>query len=64
MAYVGFKKLKKKIQSSGKSAKSAGAIAASTGRKKYGKKKFQAAAAKGKKMKGMSAMKKRTTKKR
>ena len=64
MAYVGFKKLKKKIQSSGKSAKSAGAIAASIGRKKYGKTKFQKAAASGTKMRGMSAMKKRSAKRK
>lgn len=53
MAYVGFNKLKKSIQSKGKSAKAAGAIAASIGRKKYGKRKFQEAASKGKKMRGM-----------
>jgi len=57
MAYVGFKKLKSKLQKSGKSAKAAGAIAATIGRKKYGKKKFQTAAAKGKKMKGMKKKK-------
>lgn len=50
MAYVGFKALKGKLQSQGKSAASAGAIAASIGRKKYGKKKFQKAAAAGKKL--------------
>ena len=53
MAYVGFKKLASKLQKSGKSKKAAGAIAASRGRKKYGKKKFQKAAASGTKMKGM-----------
>jgi hypothetical protein len=57
MAYVGFKKLKNKIKRSGKSDEAAGAIAATIGRKKYGKKKFQTAAAKGKKMKGMKKKK-------
>ena len=53
MAYVGFNKLKAKIQKGGKSAASAGAIAASIGRKKYGKANFQKAAAKGIKMNAM-----------
>lgn len=53
MAYIGFKKLSSKIQESGKGKEAADAIAASIGRKKYGKKKFQKAAAKGTKMKGM-----------
>ena len=44
MAYIGFDKL---------AAKTSPAIAASIGRKKYGAKKFQAAAAAGKKMRGM-----------
>ena len=48
MAYIGFKKLAKKI--------GAGA-AANIGRKKYGKKKFQSAAAKGKKLKGAKTKK-------
>ena len=39
-------------------ARSPKALAAWIGRKKYGKKKFQAAAAKGKKMKGMKPKKK------
>tara|TARA_R100001163_G_C4937004_1_gene110462 strand:+ start:204 stop:365 length:162 start_codon:yes stop_codon:yes gene_type:complete len=52
MAYVGFNKLAGKLQKQGKSQASARAIAASIGRKKYGKKKFQAAAAKGKKLGG------------
>lgn len=47
MAYVGFKKLAKKLGGGKKGA----AIAASIGRKKYGKKKFQSAAAKGKSLK-------------
>jgi hypothetical protein len=54
MSYVGFNKLKAEIASKG-NVRDAGAVAASIGRKKYGKKKFQAAAAKGEKMKGMSA---------
>ena len=45
MAYMGFKKLKSKLESEGKSPKAAGAIAASVGRKKYGAKKFNKAAA-------------------
>ncbi len=44
MAYMGFDKL---------AAKTSPAIAATVGRKKYGKAKFQKAAASGKKMKGM-----------
>lgn len=54
MAYIGFDKLKKKIAAKG-NAKDAGAIAASIGRKKYGAKKFNKAAAAGKKMRGMNA---------
>lgn len=45
----GFKKLTKKL--AGKGAKNPKALAAYIGRKKYGKKKFQKAAAKGKKLK-------------
>ena len=44
MAYIGFDKL---------AAKTSPAIAASIGRKKYGAKKFNKAAASGKKMRGM-----------
>jgi hypothetical protein len=55
MAYMGFNKLKTKIQSQGKSPEAAGAIAASIGRKKYGAKKFNKAAAQGKSMRGMAA---------
>ena len=52
MAYVGFKKLKGQL--AGKPGiRDPGAVAAAIGRKKYGKRRFQAAAAKGKKMKGM-----------
>lgn len=36
--YIGFKKLSRKIQKKGKTKKSADAIAASIGRKKYGAK--------------------------
>ncbi len=49
MAYVGFKKLEKKIEKRG-DVRDAGAVAASIGREKYGKEKFQRAAAKGKKL--------------
>lgn len=44
-----FEDLKNKIKESGKSEDSAEAIAASIGRKKYGNKKFQSLAKKGKK---------------
>lgn len=43
-----FKAVSKSIQKSGKSKEDADAIAASIGRKKYGKKKFQKMAATGK----------------
>jgi hypothetical protein len=56
MAYVGFEKLKAKIAAKG-NVRSPGAVAASIGRKKYGKKKFQAAAAKGVSMRGMKPLK-------
>jgi hypothetical protein len=56
MAYVGFSKLKKKIAAKG-GVSDPGAVAAAIGRAKYGKQKFQKAAAKGKKMRGMSAKK-------
>ena len=46
MAYIGFKKL---------SAKLGSGLAATIGRNKYGKKKFQNAAVEGKKMKGMTS---------
>lgn len=45
--YIGFKKLSRKIQKSGKSKKSADAIAATVGRKKYGKKRMARKAAAG-----------------
>lgn len=44
-----FSQLSSKIQKSGKSKKAADAIAASIGRKKYGKKKMSQMAAKGRK---------------
>lgn len=46
--YIGFKTLESKLKKKG--IKNPSALAASIGRKKYGKKKFQAAAAKGKKL--------------
>ena len=52
MAYMGFKKVEASAAASG--ARNPGAVAASIGRKKYGKKKFQKAAASGKSMRGMS----------
>lgn len=48
--HIGFAKLEKKIAAKG-GVKDPGAVAAAIGRKKYGKKKFQAAAAAGKKLK-------------
>lgn len=52
MAYMGFKKLESSLQ--GK-VKNPGAVAASIGRKKYGKAKFQKAAAQGRSMRGLKA---------
>lgn len=49
MAYVGFKKLESSISG----ARDPGAVAASIGRRKYGKAPFQRAAAAGKSMRGM-----------
>lgn len=49
MAYLGFSALKSKIAKKG-GVRNPGAVAASIGRSKYGKKKFQAAAAAGRKM--------------
>ncbi len=54
MSYMGFDALKAKLK--GKVG-NPGAVAASIGRKKYGKAKFQKAAASGTKMKGMKPMK-------
>lgn len=50
MAYVGFKKLTSELAKKG--VKDPKALAAAIGRKKYGKAKFQEAAAKGKSLKG------------
>ena len=50
--YVGFNKLKAKIAAKG-GVRNPGAVAAAIGRKKYGKDKFQKAAAEDHKMKGM-----------
>jgi len=46
-----FSALKKKVEGEGYSAKSAGAIAASAGRKKYGAKKMASLSARGRKHK-------------
>ena len=51
MAYVGFAKLRAKIAARG-DVHNPGTVDASIGRKKYGKSKFQASAAKGKSMRG------------
>lgn len=53
MAYEGFAKLKGEIAGE-KGVRNPGAVAASIGRKKYGKGAFQKAAASGTKMRGMS----------
>jgi len=53
MAYEGFQKLKGEIAAKG-NVRDPGAVAASIGRKKYSKAKFQKAAASGTKMRGMS----------
>jgi hypothetical protein len=50
MAYMGFEKLTKELVKKG--AKDPRALAAAIGRKKYGKAKFQKAAAKGKSLRG------------
>lgn len=49
MAYMGFSALKSKLSGNSK-IRNPGAVAASIGRKKYGPKKFNAAAASGKKL--------------
>lgn len=54
MAYEGFAKVKASAAASG--ARNPGAVAAAAGRKKYGKAKFQKAAAQHKKMRGMRPM--------
>lgn len=53
MAYEGFSKLKGELAHE-KGVRNPGAVAAAIGRKKYGAKKFQHAAATGTKMRGMS----------
>jgi len=50
MAYIGFKKLAQKLERKG--VRDPEALAATIGRKKYGKEKFQSAAAKGKTLRG------------
>lgn len=52
MAYEGFDKLKGEIAAKG-NVRNPSAVAASIGRKKYGKKAFQRAAASGRSMRGM-----------
>lgn len=54
MAYMGFDALKQSL--AGKGARNPGAVAASIGRKKYGKDKFQKAASSGKKMRGFASV--------
>lgn len=49
MAYIGFKKLKGQLAKK-KGITNPGGLAASIGRKKYGKKSFQKAASQGRKM--------------
>jgi len=50
MAYTGFSKLSAQLK--GRGIQNPGALAASIGRKKYGKKKFQQAAARGESLRG------------
>jgi hypothetical protein len=52
MAYMGFKKLESKIAAKG-NVRNPGAVAASIGRKKYGKKSFQKHAARGESMRAL-----------
>lgn len=56
MAYVGFNKLKSQLGNR-PGVTNPGALAAFIGRKKYGAKKFNAAASKGEKMRGMKSAK-------
>ena len=51
--YLGFKKLESKVAASG--ARNPGAVAASIGRKKYGKKTFQKHASMGMSLKGLKS---------
>lgn len=53
MAYMGFKKLESKIAAKG-NVRNPGAVAASIGRKKYGKKSFQKHAASGESMRSLN----------
>jgi hypothetical protein len=55
MAYVGFSKLSEKL-SHQKGVKNPDALAASIGRKKYGKGKFQKAASEGASMRGLRSL--------
>ena len=55
MAYLGFSALKEKIAAKG-NVRNPGAVAAFIGRRKYGKKKFQAAAASGHSLRRASAL--------
>ncbi len=55
MAYVGFDELKAKLAKK-KGVSDPGGLAASIGRKKYGKGQFQKYASKGKKMRGAKKM--------
>jgi hypothetical protein len=55
MSYTPFKKMVQKLAKKG--VKDPKALAASIGRKKYGKKKFQAAAAAGKSLRNAKTMK-------
>lgn len=55
MPYEGFSKLKGELASR-PGVKNPGALAASIGRKKYGKAKFQHAAATGQSMKGLQSL--------
>jgi hypothetical protein len=56
MAYEGFEKVKAKVAAHG-GVRDPGAVAAAIGRKKYGKKRFQKAAAAGKKLRGAKTVK-------
>jgi len=58
MAYVGFQKLKAKIAARG-GVRDPGAVAAAIGRRKYGKRRFQKAAAQGKSLRGAARAKRR-----
>lgn len=55
MGYLGFRKLKSKLSKKG--IRNPAALAAKIGKAKYGKKRFQKAAAQGKSMKGMPVYK-------